>query len=226
MALVNIYIKDPVVTRLKRDQKIPIIGFVANTGGLLGLCMGFSLVSAFEIIYHFLISVYHYFTVAIKDKEKKANQKAAPRATPHTPPTPKANNCKTVAVQTTESDALECGESQSDVTVIRDRLPTAMKVVCRNLNFPKTERPAAINGVVMGLDNNDSEKGCGRLKVMNGHPNIRCSSNYPNTHLTSTLKEPIKGGKANHVPILSNSSLTKHCIQNKLVDRISIEYDI
>ncbi len=40
------------VTRIKRDQKIPLIGFVANTGGLLGLCMGFSLVSAFEIVYH------------------------------------------------------------------------------------------------------------------------------------------------------------------------------
>ena len=57
MALVNVYIKDPVVTRIKRDQKIPLIGFVANTGGLLGLCMGFSLVSAFEIVYHCLISL-------------------------------------------------------------------------------------------------------------------------------------------------------------------------
>lgn len=45
------------VTRIKRDQKIPIIGFVANTGGLLGLCMGFSLVSAFEIIYHCMMTV-------------------------------------------------------------------------------------------------------------------------------------------------------------------------
>ena len=35
-----------------RDEKIPIISFVANTGGLIGLCMGFSLVSAFEIMYH------------------------------------------------------------------------------------------------------------------------------------------------------------------------------
>ena len=35
-----------------RDEKIPIISFVANTGGLLGLCMGFSLVSVFEIIFH------------------------------------------------------------------------------------------------------------------------------------------------------------------------------
>ena len=57
MALVNVYIKDPVVTRIKRDQKIPIIGFVANTGGLLGLCMGFSLISAFEIIFHCMISI-------------------------------------------------------------------------------------------------------------------------------------------------------------------------
>ena len=54
LAVVNVYIKDPVVTRILRDQKIPIIAFVANTGGLLGLCMGFSLVSVFEIVYHVL----------------------------------------------------------------------------------------------------------------------------------------------------------------------------
>lgn len=52
LAVVNVYIKDPVVTRIMRDQKIPVIAFVANTGGLLGLCMGFSLVSVFEILYH------------------------------------------------------------------------------------------------------------------------------------------------------------------------------
>ena len=46
------YLKDPVVTRIMRDEKIPIISFVANTGGLLGLCMGFSLVSVFEILFH------------------------------------------------------------------------------------------------------------------------------------------------------------------------------
>ena len=52
LAVVNVYIKDPVVTRILRDEKIPVIAFVANTGGLLGLCMGFSLVSVFEIVYH------------------------------------------------------------------------------------------------------------------------------------------------------------------------------
>ena len=54
LAVVNVYIKDPVVTRIMRDQKIPIIAFVANTGGLLGLCMGFSLVSVFEVLYHLM----------------------------------------------------------------------------------------------------------------------------------------------------------------------------
>ena len=40
LALVNIYIKEPVVTRILRDQRIPVIWFVANCGGILGLCMG------------------------------------------------------------------------------------------------------------------------------------------------------------------------------------------
>ena len=57
LVMVNIYIKEPVVTRIWRDEKTPIIHFVAYTGGLLGLCMGFSLVSLFEIIYYTLKSL-------------------------------------------------------------------------------------------------------------------------------------------------------------------------
>ena len=45
------------MTRIWRDQKTPIISFVAKTGGLLGLCMGFSLVTLFEIIYFSLNSL-------------------------------------------------------------------------------------------------------------------------------------------------------------------------
>ena len=61
LALVNVYIKNPVVTKIRyftycadhtqlyltyrRDQKIPVIWFVANSGGILGLCMGFSMVT-------------------------------------------------------------------------------------------------------------------------------------------------------------------------------------
>ena len=51
LALVNIYIKEPVVTRILRDQRIPVIWFVANCGGILGLCMGFSIVTVFEALH-------------------------------------------------------------------------------------------------------------------------------------------------------------------------------
>ena len=39
------------MTRILRDQKVSRIEFVANTGGLLGLCTGFSFVTFCEIIY-------------------------------------------------------------------------------------------------------------------------------------------------------------------------------
>ena len=52
LALVNIYIKDPAVTQIKRDQRVPMIWFIANVGGILGLTMGCSLVTIFEILHH------------------------------------------------------------------------------------------------------------------------------------------------------------------------------
>ena len=59
LALVNIYIKQPVVTKILRDQRVPLIWFVANCGGILGLCMGFSIVTVFEVfhcLFKFLIA--------------------------------------------------------------------------------------------------------------------------------------------------------------------------
>ena len=53
LALVNIYIKPPVVTRITKDERIPVIWFVANCGGILGLCMGFSIVTVFEVLHYF-----------------------------------------------------------------------------------------------------------------------------------------------------------------------------
>ena len=52
LALVNIYIRPPVVTRIMKDERIPVIRFVANCGGILGLCMGFSIVTAFEVLHY------------------------------------------------------------------------------------------------------------------------------------------------------------------------------
>ena len=47
----NVYVKDSFATRIVRDERMTRTNFVANVGGLLGLCMGFSLVSVAEIIY-------------------------------------------------------------------------------------------------------------------------------------------------------------------------------
>ena len=44
-----------------KDEKITRISFLANAGGLLGLCMGFSVISVAEIIYHFAFSIFTSF---------------------------------------------------------------------------------------------------------------------------------------------------------------------
>ncbi len=48
----NVYVQNPYVTRLKRDEAFPAILFVAGLGGLLGVFTGFSFVSAVEFFYH------------------------------------------------------------------------------------------------------------------------------------------------------------------------------
>jgi hypothetical protein len=53
LAILYIYIKDPYYTSMTKDENIALISFIGNAGGLLGLCMGLSFVSVFEIVYHF-----------------------------------------------------------------------------------------------------------------------------------------------------------------------------
>jgi len=52
-AILRVFIKDPHYMLIKRDEQMSFISFLGNTGGLLSLCMGLSLVSIFEIFYHF-----------------------------------------------------------------------------------------------------------------------------------------------------------------------------
>jgi hypothetical protein len=54
-AALKVFIKDPYYTLIRCDEQMPLITFLGSTGGLLGLCLGFSLVSIFEIIYHAII---------------------------------------------------------------------------------------------------------------------------------------------------------------------------
>ena len=91
--------KDPVVTRIIRSEKIPIINFVAYIGGLLGLCMGFSLVSVFEIVFHLGGAIKKEFVRRkaterrqMSFKAKDSNHTVVPNHTPDNRYTEETNN--------------------------------------------------------------------------------------------------------------------------------------
>jgi hypothetical protein len=52
LVVLNVFIKDPYYTLIKQDEQMSLISFLGNAGGLVGLCMGLSVVSIFEIFYH------------------------------------------------------------------------------------------------------------------------------------------------------------------------------
>ena len=52
LAVLYIFIKDPYYTLIKKDVSMTTISFIGNAGGLVGLCMGLSFVSIFEVFYH------------------------------------------------------------------------------------------------------------------------------------------------------------------------------
>ena len=79
LALVNIYIKPPVVTRIKKDEQIPVIWFVANCGGILGLCMGFSIVSVFEILHFCWRLILHFCPLRFQKKSNNQKKQAKKR---------------------------------------------------------------------------------------------------------------------------------------------------
>jgi len=56
LSVLNIYFRDPYYTKFVKDENIPVISFIGNAGGLLGLCLGMSFVSIFELFYHFILS--------------------------------------------------------------------------------------------------------------------------------------------------------------------------
>ena len=58
LAKILVMIRDPYVQKVRREQAMTVTGFLANTGGLLGLCLGFSVISLAELVYHFLLKRY------------------------------------------------------------------------------------------------------------------------------------------------------------------------
>ena len=58
LAKILVMIRDPYVQKIRREQAMTTTAFLANTGGLLGLCLGFSVISLAELVYHFLLKRY------------------------------------------------------------------------------------------------------------------------------------------------------------------------
>ena len=51
IAMVTFFFETSTVFEFSRDQRLTMVGFISQMGGLLGLWMGFSFISAFEILY-------------------------------------------------------------------------------------------------------------------------------------------------------------------------------
>ena len=54
IAMVRLFVRDPYYTSIKRDVEMTLSSFLGNAGGLVGLFMGFSLISLIEGFYHFI----------------------------------------------------------------------------------------------------------------------------------------------------------------------------
>ena len=52
IAILKVFYKDPYYTLFKKDEEMSTVSWIGNTGGLFGLCMGLSVVSIFEMLYH------------------------------------------------------------------------------------------------------------------------------------------------------------------------------
>ena len=55
IAVVNIFFGKPTTIEYERIKRMTAIDFISSVGGLFGLCLGFSLISFFEILYWFII---------------------------------------------------------------------------------------------------------------------------------------------------------------------------
>ena len=55
--VLNVFFRRPFYTELKRDIQITRNSYIGNVGGLMGLCLGLSLISIFEILYHLCLAL-------------------------------------------------------------------------------------------------------------------------------------------------------------------------
>ena len=70
LLMFHVLIKDPYAQRFKRDEKMPISSFIANLGGLLGLWLGFSVISGAEVLFHTTRGMLLFLSKRNKNKER------------------------------------------------------------------------------------------------------------------------------------------------------------
>ena len=58
IAVVNFYFDSPTCFEFFMDSSSSLYDFISQIGGFLGLCIGFSLVSAVEIVYWFTVRLF------------------------------------------------------------------------------------------------------------------------------------------------------------------------
>ena len=68
-AMLTMFIREPFATRIKVDEDTSIIDAISNIGGIMGLCMGFSIVTLVEVGYHLICLLIGW----IADKEDDKN---------------------------------------------------------------------------------------------------------------------------------------------------------
>ena len=61
IGVVTFYFETAEITEYKRQARMTWVEFIAQVGGLLGLCLGLSLVSFLEIVYWFSYKLYQNF---------------------------------------------------------------------------------------------------------------------------------------------------------------------
>ena len=76
LAIVKIFIKDSYYTRYIKSEELTLLSCIANAGGLIGLCMGLSFISIFEIIYYLLNGLFIKFNAfALSNRTRRRNIK-------------------------------------------------------------------------------------------------------------------------------------------------------
>ena len=79
ISIVNFYFGRPTVTQFKRAERLTWIDYIGQIGGFWGLALGFSIISAVELIYWLTIRLGRNIASASGSKNKIQEEWAAPR---------------------------------------------------------------------------------------------------------------------------------------------------